>query len=49
MKKKTKTYDENISHWIQTYFDWIKIYFYIIKKSDKIKKIFIEYEFILVE
>ena len=26
-------YDENVSYWIQIYFDWIKIYFYIIKRG----------------
>ena len=48
-KNQKKTYDKNISHWIQTYFDRIKIYFDIIKKSDIMKNYFIEYEFILVE
>ena len=26
-------YDETISNWIQIYFDWMKIYFYIMKKK----------------
>ena len=41
---KKYIYDKNVSYWIQTYFDWMKM-----KKKGHIMKIyFIEYEFILI-
>ena len=42
-------YDKNVSYWLQIYFNWIKIYFDIMKKVNIMKIVFIEYIFILNE
>ena len=42
-------YDEDVFYIIQTYFDWMKIYFDIMKKGDIMKIYFIEYKVILTE
>ena len=39
-------YNQNIFYWIQTCFNWIKIYFEIIKKGDMMKIYFIKYKVI---
>ena len=41
-----KIYDKNISYYIQSYFERIKIYFDTIIKRDITKRYFIEYKFI---
>ena len=41
-----KIYDKNISYWIQSYFERIKIYFDTIIKRNITKRYFIEYKFI---
>ena len=49
LNEKKKMYNKTVSYWLQTYFDWIKIFFDIMKKNDIMKTYVTECKFILIE